>query len=206
MLLDAIIQKTPYNALKSWWGVSKDTVGKIKRNLRENAHTYEKTDSILLDSEEISPDIWMSSGLIVPTQKKYYPEYESLFIRSKNQLTEAFERQKNDVLPIGVYRSNGHDEGSDVGELAQFGEVKMDTMEADGIHGTVIYDLSKVDEILGPQNWIRRRLQAKQKMTTSVGLVSTDVPIDEKTKYEMNHRIKSFIATQTPRNKSAGVD
>jgi len=63
-----------------------------------------------------------------------------------------------------------------------------------------------VDEILGPNNWIRTRLAKEQRISTSVGLTSVDIPIDEKTKYEMNHSIKSFIATETPRNETAGVD
>lgn len=206
LLVDSFIQNTPYNDLKAFWKLSKDTIGKIKRNSKENVQINEKTDSILLDSAQIGPDMYMSSGLIVPTQKKYYPEYNATFIRSPIQLKEAFKRHKTDKFPIGVYPSSGHDEGTEVGEFAQFGEVVMDKVDEQGIHGTTIYDLTKVDEILGPQNWIRKRLQKQMKINTSVGLKSTDIPIDAKTKYEINHKIKSFVATQFPRNEKAGVD
>ena len=206
LLLDSIVAKTPYDELKSWFGVSRDTIAKIKRNMRDNQTTTVKTDSIMLDSVKLGPDIYSSQGLIVPTQKKYYPEFKSNFIRSSSQLQKAFDRQKENTFPLGVYQSDGHDEGSDVGEFAQFGEAKLDKVNDDGIYGTVVYDLTKVDEILGNDNWIRKRLDAKQKITTSVGLISTDIPIDSQTKYEINHKLKSFIATQAPRNADAGVD
>lgn len=206
LLLDSVVANTSYDELKKWFGVSRDTIAKIKRNMRDNQTITVKTDSMMLDSIKLGPDIYASRGLIVPTQTKYYPEYKSKFIRSETQLTKAFDRQKSDIFPIGVYPSNGHDEGSNIGDLAQFGEVKLDKVNEKGIYGTMVYDLTKVDEILGKKNWIRKRLDAKQKIPTSVGLVSTDIPIDSQTKYEINHKLKSFIATQEPRNEDAGVD
>lgn len=203
---DSVVEKASYRQLQEWTGLSKDSIGKIKRNLRENKQTNTKTDSIMLDSVEVSPDIYISSGLIVPTQKKYYPEYKSNFIRDYSQLSAAFDRQKDETFPIGVYQSNGHDEGIDVGELAQFGETRLDSVDEQGIHGTTVYDLTKVDEILGKDNWIRKRLKSKKKIPTSVGLISVDVPIDNETKYELNHTIKSFIATEHPRNEDAGIE
>lgn len=205
-ILDSIIQGTKHAILKEWWDVSGDTVTKIRRNMRENKQTLVKTDSIMLDSIQLGPDLWSSSGLIVPAQTKFYKEYNANFIRSPSQLLQAFDRQKSEQLPIGVYQSNGHDEGSDVGELAQFGEARLEKADELGIHGTIVYDLTKVDEILGKDNWIRKRLKETKRIPTSVGLISTDVPIDKKTKYELNHKIKSFVATQFPRNESAGID
>jgi hypothetical protein len=206
LLLDAVIDNTKYETLKEWWGVSRDTISKIKRNMRENKQTTVKTDSVKLDSVQLGPDLYASSGLIVPTQNKYYPEYKSNFIRSATQLSKAYDRFKEKTFPIGVYKSNGHDDGIEVKELSQFGEAKLEKVDDQGIYGTIVYDLSKVDEILGKNNWIRKRLKAKKKINTSVGLLSTDIPIDDKTKYEINHKIKSFVATEFPRNRKAGVD
>jgi hypothetical protein len=205
-LLDAIVDKTSYNQLKKWFGVSKDTVGKIKASMRDNKKTLVKTDSIMLDSISIGPDIYSSSGLIIPVQEMYYPEYKATFIRSAKQMERVFNENNAKTFPIGVYPSNLHDEGTKVGEAAQIGEVRLDAVDDKGVYGTTVYDLTKVDEILGPQNWIRDRLAKEKKISTSVGLTSVDIPIDEKTKYEMNHTIKSFIATESPRNTKAGVE
>jgi hypothetical protein len=160
----------------------------------------------MLDSIQLGPDLWSSYGLIVPAQTKYYKEYNAKFIRSPSQLAQAFNRQRDERLPIGVYKSSGHDEGTEIGEMAQFGETRLEKADELGIHGTIVYDLTKVDEILGKDNWIRKRLKETKRIPTSVGLISTDVPIDEETKYELNHKIKSFVATEFPRNESAGVD
>ena len=204
--LHGLVDSCTYAELERWWDVSRDTIGKIKRNMRDNQAIRVKTDAIMLDSVELSPDIYMSTGLIVPVQKKYYPEYKKTFIRSYHELAKAYDRYKTDTFPIGVYPSDSHEEGDVVSDLAQFGEVKFDSVDEKGIHGTTIYDLTKVDEILGPNNWIRKRIKQNRKINTSVGLKSTDIPLEENVEYEMNHNIKSFIATRQPRNMKAGVE
>ena len=203
--LNDLIEKTHYDTLESWWGVSRKTIANVKKNMQKYQDPSFKSDSIKLDSVQLGPDLYASSGLIVPAQTKYYEQYKANCIRSPKQLALAFERQHETPLPIGVYQSNGHDEGIDVGEFAQFGQAKLEKADKEGIHGTIVYDLTKVDEILGKDNWIRKRLAENKRIPTSVGLQSIDVPIDEKTKYEFNHSIKSFIATEFPRNEMVGV-
>jgi hypothetical protein len=202
-------KKCSYRDLEEFLGVSKNTVGRIKEKFRQDASMkVNKCDALAKsDAMQVDNNIWTIQGLVVPVQEKYYEDLGYHSVRSYKAIAEYFNDDTNPKqYRIGVNGRDNHDSPFplEVTDEQSVGTVEFTSLSEKGIEGIIKFDLDKVTDILGPDNWIERKLTNGEKLPTSVALRSVDIPVANDKKRETQLDIRSFIFTRKPRNEMAG--
>jgi len=208
LMVQNIMAKYDYDTLAAWLGPSRNTIGKMKNHMKTNLPAM-KCDSLpKLDAVSLGGGKYMiEDALLVPVQSKHYDQLGYTAVRSMNELQKIMDDPtKPKEFRIGVNPYDSHDSRvpMEIAEDESVGVVQLKQLKEDGIHGPIIYDLNKSQTILKDKDWIRDYTHQGKKLTTSVALRSVDVDMPDGRKYELNHDLRSFVFTRTPRNTDAG--
>jgi len=199
------------NPLGQYFHLSPTTVSKIRAGIDRMNEPIFKTDELTIKCDAISldQDIYeiQDVPLILPQSKEYknlgYTAY-----RSKEEISRIFNDPKYPKqFRIGATLTDDHRSRVPLEVLNEntVGMATLTRLDEDGnVRGNIRYSLKEADRILGANNYIRQKTIANENIPTSVALYSKDRPGKEGM-VESDLDIRSFVFTQNPRNKKAGL-
>jgi hypothetical protein len=190
-------------------GISKPQVQKMRHAVNELKKPKVKLDEyeIKEDSVAVSETLYeiRDVPLVLPQTKEYNGRN---CVRSPESIKEAWEDPKTPrSFRLGVSSDDGHPRKIPLEITSEdgIGTVELTRLGEDGaIYGNYIIDIEESRRILGNDNWLERTLQKRENPNTSIALRSIDYPESDGTWEERDLDIRSFVVTQSPRNKKAG--
>lgn len=188
--------------ISKMWNIAPGTASKIRaefdaaRNPKERDFEYTvKTDSISISNNIVE----MDGYLIAPSDDLPYPDHVE--VQTADEIRKWWEADTPKELFLGIDLTGTHNGSEEVRKSLSIGTVKAVGIDTEGrILSKYRYDLSKVDKMLGPDNYIRKALKEGKPINSSVGLWTKEKRRNGKV-YRTDLDIRSAVFGEHARNK-----